>query len=80
MKFRASVPLSVPGTTAQDVHDVPSNFVNRIALAVPLPLMTNRQTVVPSVAPYSPPPDLNACPPPKFGGFVILAQLLRAAL
>src|SRR5256885_10994642 len=53
MKFRVWIPVFVPGTGAQAVHAVPLNFVNWIVFAVS-PLMTNSQTLAPSVAPNMP--------------------------
>src|SRR5881394_2148994 len=77
MKLRVCVPTSVPGTVAHAVHTVPLNFVYRIELArsVVAPLITNSQTLVPSVAPNRPPltglvepPIFIDCPVTNDGG------------
>src|SRR4051812_39506111 len=55
MKFRLCVPDAVPGTGAHGDHDDVEavNLVNWTVFAVS-PLITNSQTLVPSVAPNSP--------------------------
>src|SRR4026207_397785 len=77
-KLRAWVPLLVPGTGAHAVHVPPLNFVNWIELAASV-AMANSQTLVPSVAPNRPPPDLNETPL-KFGGAVSADHGFAAAL
>src|SRR4051812_26941704 len=78
MKLRDCVPMLVPGTADHAVHVLPLNFVNRIELALSLTI-ANSQTLVPSVAPKRPPPDLKETPL-KLGGAVSADQLLFTAL
>src|SRR5215510_1497987 len=72
--------MSVPGTAAHGVQDVPSKRVHRIVLETSV-LITNSQTLVPSVAPKIPAPALKACPWPNAGGAGAIAdQLLPVTL
>src|SRR4051812_29814041 len=81
MNARLWDPLFVPGATAHGVHVEPLNFVKRMEFAASV-LMKNSHTLdVPSVAPKSPPPDLNACPAVNAGSATErLFQLLPPTL
>src|SRR4029453_16044733 len=74
------MPISVPGTVDHCVQAIPSNRVQRIELATSV-LIAQSQTLLPSVAPNNPPPDLNDWPAPNDGGAGdIEDQVLAATL
>src|SRR5689334_9640027 len=67
-KLRVCVPTFVFGTADHGDHDVPLNFVYRIEFAASVLMQNSQMLLMPSVAPKSPVPALNAWPVPKAGG------------